>query len=1758
MENFSKKFFPSLYKRNKGNENQLNNNNNNISNDIEENYNTNEKYNLPRQGIGTTELVSTDASEFQKNNQDVNEHSLIDLSDNCKMEKHMATLENLKSKNRENKENNNNGDINKDLSKSDIKSGDHLINDSKYRKDKISEVNLKYDEKEAEENDKQNSNFRDKNKKDTESQRNQENKKNNINEGKYDEGYEQMENEKKKINKEKIKNMDKDTNDDNSKTCIMDDRNISINGECIENMNNSKNNNIRKTPKKIKMKKIEINQNKKEIGFTKQDEIYQIKEIKKENDTNTYSPINNDINNSIILNANDKIIRNENNIGNKSVNISINTKNKNIIFNNNNNDNTNIQLIQNKHNLTYYYSGNNNQNSYMTEINNSKKHFSEFESNTYKLCNATIDTNECNNAKIKLQTIYPSNNINKNLANDNMLKHEGIKETFISNINYNNFPNHTNINIIDTIENTPTILTTDNNNHNYNQNYYTNMFNDLNYVSRLNNNYISQNSNDENLLNEPDSYNNFPFMNTKIRSLGNNALSNGHINNNIKNRYNCITDNNSNNSSNSNSKNSANIMNEFFVYNNINNVYKEPVSNNNNISNANTSHYSGQNFEHFSMGMNLDENNMHASGALANSYTYVNPFNGDNVFTCKNMDNFINSNISMFNGNITDNMSTNIYMNQTNLNFSHFNEKEINSNQQANDDFINDINYNDYDIYSVSSNYTQNNNSYSIHGINNISNNSRKSFFPNYNGNFNNDRNSFLNKNTTTNFVFNNIKRNDNINDIFDEKNKLLDVLNSAKSSIIIENDIINNNEFTSSFEKSNHGIEINENNSEKTKSGFIFDKKKDHSKKKTCTVKIKKVNAVNLGGQYGLSSNGETSKDGKSEKNEKDGERDCNKTNKANIFDVAKKKKYIAEIIRCELIWGPSKNKEPITPVENCELHPVVIIKDELGNLYDDDEINENNPIGKTVNIFYRWSRGPPRTVCFFHSQKIAHIQCTLTFRCFCSYNCFMKGFEHVHKYYKSNGSINIPSHFNLHTYGVSCSSFNWENYDENIEFDEIHYKGLINSGLINISGKETWKVIHNERNYIPCIKDVGHQIMLETMILDKRGITSSSKSNSSDSCEDNDLENSDQEKSYTKFNIDKHKIHENFDTKFVQNPKTQICTNQSNEIENIQNNDNKKLNNFKTNFIDNFNIIKEQTNIDKENQTSISQNNITQINKIYETNNTDPNISNVDDFQVSSTLDTIEATIAEPYSSTRFSIPLMCINESKKNKLRNINSDEIIEPKFSEKEGIEEKILDSDENKTLGLTTQNELTNKNKKDQIMNKKKKKGTNKKIYVLDDKVWDSINDPNIYHKIITGCCIPNIQIMQNNNNVTSFKTLNSSNTSDNQFTVMTWNILAEIYGTSEAFAHCDPYMLSWSYRKTKIIQEILNYRPDIICLQEIQNEHFLEFFKPCLSQYEYQGVYKQKTKEIFTSPSGKHKGGKYTIDGCAIFFNKKKFKFVEIYALEFSKLIKEGSVISLPKEVQKNPALSKGLLKDNIALVLLLEHVENNKIYDSEKWEKNNNPRFENRKNKKKVVIVANTHIIANPEATYVKIWQTQILVKVIEYLKINFIQKYEIIPSIIICGDFNSTPNSAVYQLLYKKKCFPTHHDINSDEHGLLEYLPMSHNLNLKSAYAISNFLSQTINTEESINNIIINNTIDLDKFEPPFTNYTSNFIGCLDYIFYNDEDLNIISTVNIPDENQLIQESQIYHLSSSALPSPIRSSDHFPLIAKFEFKFF
>lgn len=96
--------------------------------------------------------------------------------------------------------------------------------------------------------------------------------------------------------------------------------------------------------------------------------------------------------------------------------------------------------------------------------------------------------------------------------------------------------------------------------------------------------------------------------------------------------------------------------------------------------------------------------------------------------------------------------------------------------------------------------------------------------------------------------------------------------------------------------------------------------------------------------------------------------------------------------------------------------------------------------------------------------------------------------------------------------------------------------------------------------------------------------------------------------------------------------------------------------------------------------------------------------------------------------------------------------------------------------------------------------------------------------------------------------------------------VLSYNCLAPIYCTETMHPHVDPYMLAWDYRKYNLVREILRYKPDVVCLQEVQQNHFDEFFTKELSGRGFEGMYRPK------SSSNKNNKGK--VDGCAIFFRR--------------------------------------------------------------------------------------------------------------------------------------------------------------------------------------------------------------------------------------------------------------------------------------------
>jgi len=336
-----------------------------------------------------------------------------------------------------------------------------------------------------------------------------------------------------------------------------------------------------------------------------------------------------------------------------------------------------------------------------------------------------------------------------------------------------------------------------------------------------------------------------------------------------------------------------------------------------------------------------------------------------------------------------------------------------------------------------------------------------------------------------------------------------------------------------------------------------------------------------------------------------------------------------------------------------------------------------------------------------------------------------------------------------------------------------------------------------------------------------------------------------------------------------------------------------------------------------------------------------------------------------------------------------------------------------------------------------------------------------------------------------------------------RFRVVTYNVLAEIYATQQQYPYCDFWALSWDYRFQNIFREIIDACPDVICMQEVQADHYESHVYNAMSEAGFEGVYKQKTRAAM-GLAGK-------VDGCALFWRRSKFHLVESYSIEFNELASRQAtqVLGMNPRSEEGLAYLNRLSKDNVAQLVVLELAQ---------------PSMSSRSNRDPInqVCIANTHLYSNKDFPDVKLWQSWQLLQELETFVMSRGQNLPL----MICGDFNSTPDTAVYDLLSRQAVHPGHPDVNisngddSSPNILPDAMSISHSFQLGSVY-------NTVMGEE-----------------PKTTNYTAQFKGVLDYMWYSATNLRPLSCAPVPDEKEITKHGE-------ALPSTQFSSDHVMLIS-------
>ena len=187
---------------------------------------------------------------------------------------------------------------------------------------------------------------------------------------------------------------------------------------------------------------------------------------------------------------------------------------------------------------------------------------------------------------------------------------------------------------------------------------------------------------------------------------------------------------------------------------------------------------------------------------------------------------------------------------------------------------------------------------------------------------------------------------------------------------------------------------------------------------------------------------------------------------------------------------------------------------------------------------------------------------------------------------------------------------------------------------------------------------------------------------------------------------------------------------------------------------------------------------------------------------------------------------------------------------------------------------------------------------------------------------------------------------------------------------------------------------------DVLCLQEV--DIFEDVLQSFMEELGYNGVCVRRGH-----------GDSAQLDGCAIFYRRSVWTCAEFEEVHFDDLASLGSTSNSSDTFEDGKddkdrnssydmkgalyGIVRSLLRKNTAALMVLEHVET-----------------------KQKVAVSSAHLYWNPDYEYVKVAQSKYLTdRIYSLAKRHSANPINMVIPVLICGDFNSMPNSFVYNFL-------------------------------------------------------------------------------------------------------------------------------------------
>uniref|UniRef100_A0A8C1U8G2 Angel homolog 2 (Drosophila) n=1 Tax=Cyprinus carpio TaxID=7962 RepID=A0A8C1U8G2_CYPCA len=363
------------------------------------------------------------------------------------------------------------------------------------------------------------------------------------------------------------------------------------------------------------------------------------------------------------------------------------------------------------------------------------------------------------------------------------------------------------------------------------------------------------------------------------------------------------------------------------------------------------------------------------------------------------------------------------------------------------------------------------------------------------------------------------------------------------------------------------------------------------------------------------------------------------------------------------------------------------------------------------------------------------------------------------------------------------------------------------------------------------------------------------------------------------------------------------------------------------------------------------------------------------------------------------------------------------------------------------------------------------------------------------------------------------------------FSVMSYNILSQdlLCDNTYLYRHCHPPILDWRHRYPNIIKELEQHSADIMCLQEVQEDHYKQQIKPSLESLGYHCEYKRRTG---LKP-----------DGCAVVFKRERFSLVSCHPIEY---------------FQRGIPL---LDRDNVGLIVLLRPID---------------PRCSLTN-----ICVANTHLLYNPRRGDIKLAQLAMLLA--EISRVAKLPDSKVCP-VLLCGDFNSVPWSPLYHFIRDStleydgltigKVSGQEENPRGQRILSVPIWPRSLGISQQCQYESQTTDSDLRDLEraepDSFTKASIEHCLKLtsayshylkESSQPEITTCHSRTAITVDYIFYSAALVDVMAQAecSVPPEKglqllgrlSLVGEDELQKVNG--LPNQHNSSDHLPLLTRF-----